>query len=65
MKPKEKADQLVKEFMYGWLNLKPTIAIQCALKVVDEVWGALHLEHAVGDLHNYWSNVKFEIENML
>lgn len=68
MTGKQKAEELVNYYKtkcdgIGYIN--QVLAIECALFTVDEIWVALNLEHATGHVYNFWSNVKFELEEML
>jgi len=68
MTPKEKANELFKEFMHyvdDSYNEPKDMAISCALIAVDEVIEALHEHHWQNRLIiDYWKEVKQEIEKL-
>ena len=79
MTPKEKAKELVdrfREFADGTdiktdrysPNIEKQNAKQCALMAVDEILNAIDWDYYEGsnqNEHNYWQEVKQEIENLL
>ena len=60
MKPKEKAEELVKKFPYRLFYYR-FVAKECALIAVDEILNA-HLFDL--DEKEYWQQVRTEIENL-
>jgi hypothetical protein len=61
MTPKEKAEELVDKFSFSCRECDNSK--QCALIAVDEIWAALESER-VFEQHDYWQQVKKEIEEL-
>lgn len=70
MTPKEKADELFKEFMHyvdDSYNEPKDMAISCVLIVVDEILNMSYPSSSFEDLYchlSYWNEVKKEIEKL-
>lgn len=68
--PKGKAKELFEKYFESLfeeihnISDRANAARRCALIAVDEVWIALNLEHSYGDVYTFWSNVKFELDNL-
>ena len=63
MTPKEKAKELVEKYQYRQRGLVVTLddAKQCAIIAVDEV---INGNFAEGYDHNFWTQVKTQINNL-
>ena len=65
MTPKEKAEELVDKFYPMFLNsVRDTLAKQCALIAVDEIFGQWKYYGHMPEEGLFWQEVKAEIENL-